>query len=103
MGQKRILFILAISIISGGCSQTVTLSNEAGTNTFVYDCNDIRNQMETGEDIKILGEIVREVGSELREKDRRVTLSALSSASRERDFRTVERIIVEYKCESMER
>jgi len=93
-----LIIILAFSIYFCFFSKTIILKGSRTDLTLEYNCIHFEPKAETREELYILAENARNLSIILRKEGKYVSLSSLQSALKSRDYRTVEKIIVEEFC-----
>jgi hypothetical protein len=92
---------LALFLPLSGCGKArnqIVLSDESGSRKLIYDCSVFRPQAESGQDMPILALALSATLRHAAEHQRFVTARSLQSAWKNRDWRAMERLIVEYLC-----
>jgi len=94
-----IIAIIAILIIPTGCSNSkIVLQGKDGGRQLVYDPDNFKPQAETTEDIDILLSAAEETLKMAVENQAVVSAKEISDALNEKDVRTLERLVVEYRA-----
>ena len=98
--MNRITIILVLAAVFSGCGprNQVILATDDGTKRLVYDCDNFRPQVESAEQLQILMAACRQTGQHAYDHQRIVTRQELNEAVKARDWRRLERLIVEYRC-----
>ena len=92
------LWILIAAVIGGCAEPIVTLLNEDGSIIIEYECNNIKPQIESTDEIQVLTRYLSEVARDLRESKKIVSLLSLTSAVETQDYRKMEIEIVSHLC-----
>ena len=76
----------------------LVLIDADGSHRLEYDCNDIKPQAESAEDIEVIRVNLEGITNDLRNQQKLVTLQSIARVAKRQDFRRLERIVVHYKC-----
>jgi hypothetical protein len=87
---------LTMLLSSCGNSNQIVLSTSK--DKLIYDCDNFRPQAETPQQLQIIAQAYVETLTHAAQNQNIVTMEALQAAERKADWRTMERLIVEYRC-----
>jgi len=94
-----IIAIIAILMIPTGCSNSkIVLQGKDGGRQLVYNPDNFKPQVETTEDINILLYAAEETLKATAANQAVVSAKEISDALNEKDIRTLERLVVEYRA-----
>ena len=97
----------AVSLSAFCCLMTILLTSCGNSNEtvlggrsdkLIYDCSNFQPKAETPEQIGVLMQAYAETLAHAATNQNLVTLEALQAAAQKSDWRTLERLIVEYRC-----
>jgi len=94
-----IITIIAVLMIPTGCSNSkIVLQGKDGGKQLVYNPDNFKPQAETTEDINILLSAAEETLKAAVENQAVVSAKEITDALNEKDIRTLERLVVEYRA-----
>ena len=88
---------MTILLTSCGNSDETVLGNRS--DKLIYDCSNFQPKAETPEQIGVLIQAYAETLAHAAANQNLVTLQALNAAHEKSDWRTMERLIVDYRCQ----
>ena len=100
--MEKCLSLLTLSFVifaGAGCSKSVSLVSADGKHSLVYDCGSFQPKVETQVQIGILVDSLSDIYTHASKNDNFVSIVAIQKAVENGDWRTVERLAVEYKCQ----
>jgi hypothetical protein len=95
-----LLLLSAVTACGPQTSNQVVLATDDGTKRLIYDCPNFRPQVESAEQLQVLGAAYGQTVRHASEHQHFVTAQALMDAYKAGDWRRVEQLIVEYRCAS---
>jgi hypothetical protein len=88
--------VLTILLTSCGNSNEIILGERS--DKLIYDCSNFQPSAETPQQIAVLMQAYAQTLVHAAQNQNLVTLEALQAAEKHSDWRTMERLIVEYRC-----
>jgi len=101
---SRWVGLMWLLVVLGGCSGShqVVFESTNGGRQLVYDCNNFQPQMENGHDVAIVaraaGETMQAMIADQSSISAQELQHAVQDATSNQDWRTVERLVVMYRC-----
>jgi|SRR5437899_1699384 len=100
--RSHCLALILLSLTISGCepsgSRQAVLSDESGSHKLVYDCSAFRAQAESADDLRVLALALSETMRHAADHGNVVTAQSLQNAYQQKDWRTIERLIIQYRC-----
>lgn len=101
----RAIAALLVPILGIGCtkpSPRITLSDATGEHVIVYDyTHGFMPSAKTREDIRVVTDSAQVVAKEAQQAGDVVVIRSLQRAFRDKDVRSMERIVVEYRAQQL--
>ena len=96
--KKQIVTFLLIVLVS--CSGSIVLESEDKSKRLIYSCGSFESQAKTPKDIRILALSFKETLKSAAKSKDIVYIQSATNAFSQRDWKRLERLIVEYKCKN---